>query len=67
MLGLGSTELIIIFVIIVFLFGAKRLPDLATGLGQGIRSFKKAMNEDPAAVKDQQPAARIEESSKTKS
>ena len=43
MLGsFGVTELIIILVIVMVLFGAKRLPDLAKGLGQGITEFKKA-------------------------
>lgn len=44
-MGLGSigpTELIIIFVIILLIFGGKKLPELAKGLGKGIREFKKA-------------------------
>jgi sec-independent protein translocase protein TatA len=40
--SIGVTELLIIFGIIVLLFGAKKLPELARGLGQGIREFKKA-------------------------
>ena len=39
-------ELIIILVIIIVLFGAKKIPDLAQGLGKGIKNFKKAMSED---------------------
>ena len=65
MFGLGLPELVVVFVILFLLFGAKRIPELASGLGQGIRTFKKALNEDP----DQQPkgeAPRIEETSKTK-
>lgn len=47
MLGsFGVTELIIILVIVVILFGAKRLPELAKGLGQGITEFKKAARSD---------------------
>ena len=42
MFGLGVQELIIIFLIIMVLFGAKKLPDLAKGLGKGIREFKTA-------------------------
>jgi TatA/E family protein of Tat protein translocase len=41
----GPTELIIILFIVVLLFGAKKLPELAQGLGKGIREFKKASNE----------------------
>ena len=38
----GPTELLIIFIIVLLLFGAKRLPELAKGLGKGIREFKDA-------------------------
>ncbi len=48
MFGLGIQELLVIFVILIFLFGAKKLPELAKGLGSGIRDFKKAMSEEPA-------------------
>jgi len=43
--SLGMPELIIIFGIILLLFGAKKLPELARGLGKGIREFKDATNE----------------------
>lgn len=38
----GGTELIIIFLIVLLLFGAKKLPEVARGLGSSIREFKKA-------------------------
>ena len=41
MFGLGATELIIIAVILFFLFGAKRLPEIGKGLGGAIREFRK--------------------------
>ena len=41
----GGTELLIIFGIIVLLFGAKKIPDLAKGLGKGIKNFKAEMKE----------------------
>ena len=41
----GGTELLIIFGIIVLLFGAKKIPDLAKGLGKGIKNFKSEMKE----------------------
>ena len=44
--NLGTTELLIIFGIILVFFGAKKIPDLASGLGKGIRSFKKAISTD---------------------
>ncbi len=42
MFGLGIHELIIIFLIIMVLFGAKKLPEMGKGLGEGIRLFKRA-------------------------
>lgn len=44
-LGLGGGELIVVMVAILVLFGAKRIPEFAKGLGQGIKEFKKASNE----------------------
>ena len=44
--GLGPTELIIIFLIVLILFGARRIPDIAKGLGRGIKDFKSALRED---------------------
>lgn len=40
--GMGPTELIIIFMLVILLFGAKRLPELARSLGSSIKEFKKA-------------------------
>lgn len=42
-MGLGVTELVIILVIIIVLFGASRLPQIGRGLGEGISNFKKSM------------------------
>ena len=42
MFGLGPTELIVIFLIVLLVFGAKRIPEIAQGLGKGIMEFKKA-------------------------
>ena len=39
----GPMELVLIFLVIFLLFGAKRLPDVARGLGEGIKEFKKAI------------------------
>jgi sec-independent protein translocase protein TatA len=41
----GGQELLLIFLIVVLLFGAKKIPELAKGLGNGIREFRKASSE----------------------
>jgi sec-independent protein translocase protein TatA len=43
--GMGVPELLVIFGIIILLFGAKKIPDLARGIGKGIREFKDASRE----------------------
>lgn len=45
-LGLGTTELLLILAVVILLFGAKKLPELAKGLGNSIKEFKKASKED---------------------
>jgi sec-independent protein translocase protein TatA len=61
MFGLGIQELIVIFLIIMVLFGAKKLPEMGKGLGRGIREFKRASeqigedeNEEPSKVESKQ-------------
>ncbi|MBF0446927.1 MAG: twin-arginine translocase TatA/TatE family subunit [Magnetococcales bacterium] len=46
MFGLGTTELIIILVIVLVVFGAGKLPKVMKDMGKGVKSFKEAMNED---------------------
>jgi len=43
--GLGTQELIIIFLIVMVLFGASRLPEIGSGIGKAIKNFKKATRE----------------------
>lgn len=45
--GLGVGEMVIVFLIIVVLFGAKKIPLIARGLGSGIRNFKGELNAPP--------------------
>jgi sec-independent protein translocase protein TatA len=49
MFGLGITELVIILVIIVVLFGATRLPEVGRGVGEAIKNFKKSIS-DPSEI-----------------
>jgi sec-independent protein translocase protein TatA len=50
MFGMGTTEIIIVAVVIILIFGVNKIPQLGKGLGEGIRNFKssiKAVQEDP--------------------
>jgi len=44
----GGPEIFIILIIIVLLFGAKKIPDLMKGVGKGIKEFKSATKDDPS-------------------
>lgn len=61
--GLGMQELLVIFLIILLLFGAKRIPDIAKGLGRGISDFKRAMKDTSDEV--MKPAAVDEKATKS--
>ena len=65
MFGLGPSELLIIFLIVLLVFGAKRIPEIAQGLGKGITEFKRAAREvtdefDVSKTTSQQPRVRNE-------
>jgi len=58
--GLGATELIIILVIVLIIFGAGKLPEIGAGIGKGIKNFKKATSEDdsePDKIEDKSKKA----------
>ncbi|MFQ6007635.1 MAG: twin-arginine translocase TatA/TatE family subunit [Candidatus Zixiibacteriota bacterium] len=61
MFGLGPWELLLIFLAILLLFGAKRLPEIAQGLGKGIKEFRKSMKDTTEELK----SSLDEESDKT--
>ena len=52
MFNLGTGELLIIFLVILLLFGAKRLPELARGLGLGINEFRDAVDSSKKEIMD---------------
>jgi sec-independent protein translocase protein TatA len=47
MFGLGLPEMLLVLLIVVLVFGASRLPDLGRGIGEGIRSFKQSVRDEP--------------------
>lgn len=55
--GLGPTELVIILVILLLIFGGSRLPQLAKGLGESVRNFKKSVAEEDEEHKDKTKVA----------
>lgn len=58
--NIGVTELIIILVILLLLFGSTRLPQLAKGMGKSIREFKKGINEGETDVAPESEPVRRE-------
>ena len=56
--GLGGQEILLILLVILIFFGAKKIPELARGLGKGIREFKDATKEIKNDIED---SAKIEE------
>ena len=63
MFGLGYQELLLILVIVLILFGAQRLPDLARSLGSSVKEFKKGINE--ASKDDATSAAKKDDEKKS--
>ncbi len=57
---LGPTEIIIIVLIVILLFGGRKIPELMKGLGQGMKEFKKATKEDDTKSNDKKEPDKIE-------
>ncbi len=63
--NLGTTEILLIVLVVLIFFGAKKIPELAQGLGKGIREFKKAtreiendVNEEVKKIDEKSPEAK---------
>ncbi len=54
--SIGPTELLVILVVLVLLFGGKKIPELAKGLGEGIRHFKGAVREEEEKTEKERKA-----------
>jgi sec-independent protein translocase protein TatA len=61
MFGLGTQELMLVLVIVVVLFGASKLPQIGSGMGQAIRNFKKSVSEADAKEKEPQKDVSVTE------
>ena len=65
--GLGMQEILVIALIVLLLFGGKKIPELMKGLGKGVKSFKEGMNEvtdmtKESGVRSQETGVRSQES-----
>ena len=65
--GLGMQEILVIALIVLLLFGGKKIPELMKGLGKGVKSFKEGMNEvtdmtKESGVRSQESGDRSQES-----
>lgn len=62
--GVGMWEIILVFMVVLLLFGAKRLPEIGSSLGKGIREFKSSIREIEGELKvpeDDEPERRAED------
>lgn len=62
--GLGMTEILVIVLVVLLLFGGKKIPEFMKGLGKGIRSFKEGMNEIEKDVTSDTTAPKQKEDNK---
>ena len=58
--GLGMGEILLIFLVVLLLFGAKRLPEIGGSLGKGIREFKSSVKEIEREIKTEEPRRTIQ-------
>jgi len=64
MFGLGTQELLIIFLIALFVFGGKKLPEIGAGLGKGLRAFKTGLKDMDNEIEDNTSSSKEEDSPK---
>lgn len=56
--NLGMTELLVILLVVLLVFGAKRLPEIGSSMGKGIREFKKSIKDVQESIEEEPPPAR---------
>ncbi len=59
--GLGINEIVVIALVVLLLFGGKKIPELMNGLGKGVKSFKDGMNSDDTTSTKQDLSAKKQE------
>ena len=63
--NIGPTELIFLLVFLLLIFGAKRLPELGSGLGRGIREFKRSMRDINTEIDRDEPPPQVNPGTRT--
>ena len=63
-LFIGTTEIVVIVLVVLLLFGGKKIPELMHGVGKGVKSFKKGMQEVEEEIKDVAKELESDDSSK---
>ena len=61
----GGLELVLILAVVLLLFGGKKIPELAKGLGQGIKNFKKSVKDDDSEVASTDEVKKVDEKAET--
>lgn len=56
----GFTEILMLLVLVLLLFGAKRLPEIGASMGKGIKEFKRSISDTQKALTDPEPPARTD-------
>ncbi|MGC3977080.1 MAG: twin-arginine translocase TatA/TatE family subunit [Paludibacteraceae bacterium] len=54
-MGIGTGEIILIALVVLLIFGGKKIPELMKGLGKGVSSFKKGLKDIEDDIKEEQP------------
>lgn len=65
-MGIGWQEILLILLIVLLFFGARRIPEIAKGLGKGVREFKKAMHDVESGDDEKQSEETSSEKNKSK-
>jgi sec-independent protein translocase protein TatA len=63
--GIGFQELVLILIVVVVLFGGKKIPEVAKGLGEGIRNFKTAMKGEEETAEKKDPPKMVKSDEQT--
>ena len=60
--NMGFMEILLILIVVLLLFGAKRIPEIAQSMGKGIREFKKSVSDVDRSIREPEPSSRFDRS-----